>query len=234
MVTFILVGCGGSSDPEDVAKEFVVAKSEGNIGDMKELSIKGTVNFEELFSNCNKDAVKQLAKELKEKKHEIDKKRKDKNYKDINEKYDLKVKSFTNKYDQQLKMYKRKGDIFAMMELEEKVKKEIKPIFVEFIQEVDKNIDKETAESIVAIQFGKSAYEEAMRIISNKNIDNIDPQCSQKYFRLKKIDKVTLIESKGDAKDKKQVKLEVVFDDGSSKKIWSKLENIQGKWKVIQ
>jgi hypothetical protein len=229
--SIILTGCG-NDNPEDVAIKMVEAKASGDIKTLNQIGLDEKSKIKNLIKRCKKDEINRFSEEIKSEELKWKKKAKSDEYKEIMKPFEDELKIKMQKFDARARVLQRQYDIFALEKLKSQAQLEIIQFTKKVIKSVDNSISDDMADAISMVAAGKSYRNAAISVLTNRNYDEVDAECSQSFYGLKAIDDITVIEVTGEKKDEKRIRLELIFKDGSSKKQRYDAELIQGKWKI--
>lgn len=229
--SIILTGCG-SDNPEDVAIKIVEAKASGDIEALNKIGLDEKSNIRNLIKRCKKEEINKFAEKIKSQEIKWKKKAESDEYKETIKPFKNELKIKMQEFDARARVLQRQYDIFALEKLKSQAQLEIIQFTKKMIKAVDSSISDDIVDGISMVASGKNYHNASVAVLTNKNYDEVDAECSQKFYGLKPIDDITVIEVTGEKKDEKRIRLEIIFKDGTSEKQSYDAELIQGKWKI--
>jgi len=244
----LLTGCGSKS-PKDVSTEFIKSLSDTNIKKAKSISSKRVnKSLDKLIMLCNKNTINDLYAETKtilelieKKKYKIDNimNGSEEERRKVQEIVKIAEKKFTDnslgKTQDELKteflitltnvMRPKIDEIFDLLNIKTKHLETVKSIVTEF------NI-KGSGYKLTYRNKGllNTIVEKAVSI----NPSKITSKCVYKYTKFGLVDDINFIETKKPSPDKATVRLEIIYQDGTSSKILLHIEQIREEWKVAR
>lgn len=251
-----LTGCGSNS-PEDVAKTFASSLSSANMNEAKSVASEEVQKkLKRLSSICNQKVVKKLTDETIVVLNDIEKKSKDKKYdaqlKDMLSQFEKDTVTIQGEIKQDI-ISKYGSPKNIPEELREKLMNEALEKMVELTNPlVEKqfeifDIKTEHPDRVKRI-IAKFMYKGGMGTrVNRRNLyvlegivgdivaesqEKITLQCIDKYTEFGLVDDINVIETKQDSPDSANVRLELIRDDGKSKKVSVEVEKIKDEWKI--
>jgi len=248
-VSLMLIGCGSDS-PENIVKDYVKVWDDGSVEKVVKYVDKETKDeIEETVKDCMRsDGEHVLKQELKKYQDEVDNMwRKHnpfmvfKNTKKTSTNFQNEMKKIVedtslNNNDKTLKIGML---ILDQTDIYRKVKSEMSPVAYKMIAFTFANkMRAESGDIFGAVdnysknEYFKSLILEDMKQNDNVSILKIEKSCIDKIFHPDTLDEVNIIETINISADRKDVKVELLYKNKSSKKKHIELEKIAGKWRV--
>jgi len=251
-----LAGCG-SNTPEEVAKIFASSLSNTDIEEVNSVASEDVQQkLKSLGSICNKPAVTKLADETIVVLNTIEKKSIDKKYseqlKKVLDQNKQDMKKLTKEIEEDyisrfgsLKNLPKESKDEEMNKAMEKFVEITNPMIEEWFKILDiKTENPDEVKKIIAefmIKGGKGTRVNYGNLDVLKNIVSehlskreaaITPECVAKYTEFGFIDEINIIETKEHSPDSADVRLELISEDGKSKKVSIDVEKIKDEWRV--
>jgi len=252
----LLSGCGNNT-PEEVAKTFAGKLSGAEMGDMKDIVTENvSKKILRLKKICGKNDEKKLYDESVKVLDELERKSKDKKYDSKLKEILSQLKKNTDKFQK-----KTEKDILAeygspknipvakreelMADTLDKLAGIVEPAIDEIFDALDiKTKHPEDIKKIVTVLMTKGSgqmrptrrnmyvlQKAAQDVVSGKE-GIVTPECVARYTEFGYIDEINIIESKQNSPDRADVRLELISEDGKSKKVSVDVEKIKDEWKV--
>ena len=251
-ISILLSGCG-SNTPKDVAIDFTTTLSDADIESIKEIASTDMMKeIDKLKEQCNTPYIDKLREESARVFNLINHAKVDKKYqekmKKINEEFQK--NSLESKKAMQEELIKKYGALNRVPQdvliekslplLENYVEKMIELIDIKMeepkkIREIlSRFVTQNMMQSnkLSRRMFQDILFENIVREYVKQHPQKITPKCVEKYTDFGAIDSVNFIEEKQKSPDKVDVRLEIIYQDGKSKKVLIGTEQIKEEWKV--
>jgi len=251
-----LSGCG-SDTPEEVAEIFASSLSIADINEVESVSSQDVKkSIKRLSVYCNEPEAKKLADETIKVLNTIEKESKNEKYqeelKKVLDQNEQDMKKLTKEIEEDyisrfgsLKNLPKESKDEEMNKAMEKFVEITNPMIEEWFKILDiKTENPDEVKKIIAefmIKGGKGTRVNYGNLDVLKNIVSqhlskreaaITPECVAKYTEFGFIDEINIIETKEKSPDNTDVRLELISEDGNSKKVSIDVEKIKGEWKV--
>lgn len=251
-----LTGCGNNS-PEEVAETFASSLSSADMKEAKSVASEDVQKkLKRLSSICSQPVVKKLTDETIVVLNDMEKKSKNKKYdaqiKDMLSQFEKDTVTIQEEIKQDIiSKYGSPKNIpeelreKLMNEAFEKIADVTYPLVEKEFEIFDiKTEHPEEMKKIIAVFMHKGGrgtrvtrgnvhvLKDIVENIVAENPDKITPQCVSKYTEFGLIDEINVIETKQNSPDSANVRLELIRDDGKSKKVSINIEKIKDEWKV--
>ena len=246
---FVVTGCG-SNGPEDIVKDYIEAWDSGAIEKIVKFVDKETKDvIEHRMNDCvtsSSDSI--LNKELKKYLKEVDTVWRTNNpFVAVNS-----VKKPSEKFNNELnKIAKNKSLdnnekilqvgllVLDQVDSYSKVKSEMSPVAYKMLAFMLSNkMRMQSGDLFGAVdkysrnEYFKALILEEMKKNDNEMISKAEDACADRMFHPNTLDEVNIIETKELSADQKDVKVELLYKDKSSKKKHIRVEKIAGEWRA--
>jgi len=251
-INLLFIGCG-SNTPKDVAIDFATALSDADIESINEMASSDMIKeLDELREECNAPYIDKLREESARVFNLINHAKVDKKYQEKMKKIDeeFRKNSLESKKEMQEELIKKYGALnrvpqdvliekslpllenyvekmIEIVDIEMEEPKKIREILSRFITRNMMQSDK-----LSRHMFQDILFENIVRKYVKKHPQKITPKCVEKHTDFGSIDSVNFIEERQKSPDKVDVRLEIIHEDGKSKKVLISVEQIKEEWKV--
>jgi len=251
-ISILLSGCG-SNTPKDVAIDFATTLSDADIESINEIASTDMMKeINKLKEQCNTPYIDKLREESARVFNIINHEKMNKKYQvemeKINEEF--RKNSLESKKEMQEELIKKYGALnkvpkevliekslplvkdyikkmIGIMDIKMEEPKKVREILSRFMTQNMMKSDK-----LSRLMFQDILFESIVREYVKKHPKKITSKCVEKYTDFGSIDSVNFIEEKQKSPDKVDVRLEIIHQDGKSKKVLIGVEQIKEEWKV--